>query len=144
MSFITPTIDDFKAYFVRDFPYGADPTLNVLDIDISKALNEAAANFNPALFENQTVFSMAFLYLGAHYMIMDLRASSQGVSGQFNWLQASKAVGNVNEAFNIPQKILDNPMYSYYSKSNYGAKYLSLILPRLVGQIYAVAGRTHA
>jgi hypothetical protein len=137
-----PTIEDFKAYFFRDFPYGTDPSTSVIDQDISNAYLSAAAAMNQKLFQDQQSFNVGWLLLSAHYMVMNLRASSQGVSGQFGWLQASKGVGSVNEGFSIPQRILDNPEFSYLTKTNYGAQYLMMILPLLTGQMFSVCGRT--
>ncbi len=143
MAYTYPTVNDFKNYFVRDFPYGADPATSILDSDISKAQGEANFNFSSAFATSQENFSMLFNYLTAHYLVMDIRASSQGISGTYSWLESSKSVGSVSQSFSIPQRILDNPEYSYLSKTNYGAKYLSLILPRLSGQIFNVCGRTN-
>jgi hypothetical protein len=50
----------------------------------------------------------------------------------------------VNESYSIPQHILDNPILAMLSKTNYGAKYLSMVLPRIVGQVFIVAGETQA
>lgn len=136
-----PTVSDFKAYFTRDFVYGVS-NATVQDSDITKAFGEASYNFNSALFGSQANFTIAYMYLTAHFLLMDLRAASQGVGGQFSWLESSKAVGNVSQGFSIPQRILDNPEFSYLSKTYYGTKYLMLILPSLSGQIFTVAGGT--
>lgn len=141
MAFTNPTVADFKAYFFRDFPYGS--TLDtVTDADITKALAEALFNFNPGLFADQAQYSMGVLYLAAHYLVIDLRASSQGITGSYSWLESSKSVGSVSESFVIPQRILDNPYWAMLSQTPYGAKFLSLILPRLLGNIMVLPGRT--
>lgn len=143
MAYTVPTAADFKSWFVRDFPYGTTDT-TVMDADITKSISEAAVNFNESLWESQAVFTMAYLYLAAHYLVMDLRASSQGIAGGYSWLTSSKSVGSVSEGFSIPQKILDNPHLAMLSKTNYGAKFISLALPRLVGNVVHVAGCTQA
>lgn len=140
--FVDPSVDDFKEYFSRDFPYGTTDD-KVKDSDIEKAFNECSFNFNQGLFSTQDEYTICFLYLSAHYLVMDLQASSQGIAGQFTWLQTSKTVGSVSESFGIPDRILKDPMLSYYSKTRYGAKYISLIMPRLTGQIFAVWGGTN-
>lgn len=141
MAYEYPDASDFKDYFIRDFPYGTSVEV-VQDNDIDKAIQEAKFNFNEGLFGTQESFTMCFLYLVAHYLVMDLQASSQGVSGQYNWLVTSKSVGNVSESFQIPERILLNPEFAMYSQTRYGAKFLSLVLPRLVGQIFTVCGGT--
>ena len=135
-------MNDFKNFFVRDFPFGDDPDEDVLDVDISKAQVEAKFNFNDGLFSSQEFFDLGFNYLTAHYLVMDLRASSQGIAGQWSWNQTGRSVGSVSESIQIPQQILDNPNYSFLTKTNYGAKFLSLILPQLIGQVFVVCGST--
>lgn len=142
MGYVFPTVTDFKNYFVRDFPYGDDSTEDVLDSDIGKAQSEAQFNFSSALASDQNQFSLLFNYLTAHFLVMDLRASSQGISGRGQWLENAKSVGNVSQSFSIPDRILNNPELSYYTQTNYGMKYLMLILPRLTGQIFTVCGVT--
>jgi hypothetical protein len=139
--FTAPTNTDFKNYFTRDFPFGSS-TDTVMDSDIDKALAEAGFNFNEGLYQDQSQYTMAYLYLTAHYLVMDLRASSQGISGNYSWLSNSKAVGGVSEGITIPPRILENPYLAMISKTNYGAKYISLLLPQLVGAFYAVSGET--
>lgn len=140
--FTTPSISDFKDFFVRDFPFGEDPNYNIVDADITKAFGFTNVNFNQNLFGDQNSYSIGFMLLSAHYLVMNLRASSQGISGQFNFLQQSKSVGALAEAFGIPQRILDNPDWAILCKTNYGAQFLQLILPQLAGQIFTVAGAT--
>lgn len=144
--FTIPTIADFKNMFFRDFPYGGNDVdlSTVQDQDIAQAINDAGINFNEALFSDQSSFNTGYLLLTAHFMVMNLRASSQGISGQYSWLQSSKGVGSVSEAFAIPDRILENPELAMLSKTQYGAKFLFLILPQLTGQIFTVFGRTNA
>ena len=141
--YTNPTVQDFQNYFVRDFPYGIDPNTTVLDSDISKAFGQVAFNINPKLFDNQANYTVGYLLLAAHYLVIDLRMSSQGMNGQYGFLENSKSVGNVSQAFAIPQRILDNPTFAMYTKTNYGAKYLELLLPNLCGQVFSARGYTH-
>ena len=142
MAYLNPIPDDFKNYFVRDFPYGTDPTTSVLDSDITKAFGQVNFAINPALFTNQESYTLGYLWLAAHWLVTDLRASSQGIAGRYNWLEVGKGVGSVNSSFAIPQRILDNPSFSMLSQTQYGAKYLQLILPQLAGQIFIAPGHT--
>lgn len=142
MAFAYPSVADFKNYFYRDFPYGTDPNVAVLDQDIAKAFQMTNVNFNQNLWGDQSSFNVGYFLLSAHYLVMNLRMSSQGINGQFSFLEQSKGVGNVNQSFAIPQRVLDNPDWAVLMKTNYGAQYLQLILPQLAGQIYPIAGRT--
>ena len=138
-----PTIDEFKAQFTRDFPYGSSSD-SVMDSDITKAILQTSFNVNESLFSDETSFKFAFNYLAAHYLVMNLKASSQGLNGGFSWLENSKSVGSVSQSFAIPQSILDHPILSMFSKTSYGAMYLSLVLPLTYGQVNAIGGGTIA
>jgi hypothetical protein len=142
VAYDNPSVADFKAYFFRDFPYGTDVETQVVDQDITKAFQLVNVNVNSALFADQSSYNVGYLLLSAHYLVTNLRASSQGINGQYNFLQASKGAGNVSEAFGIPQRILDNPDLSMLCKTNYGAQFIQLILPQLSGQIFNVFGST--
>lgn len=142
VAFTNPSVADFKAFFDRDFPYGTDPNLSILDTDIAKAFTFTNINFNQDLFGDQGSYNIGYLLLTAHYLVMNLRASSQGINGQFNFLEQSKGVGSVSQSFAIPQRILDNPDWAMLTKTNYGAQFLQLIIPQLAGQIYISYGST--
>lgn len=142
MAFQNPSVADFKTFFARDFPYGTDLNLSVLDSDIAKAFQFTNVNVNQALFVDQSSYTIGYQLLSAHYLVMNLRASSQGMNGQFAFLEAGKGAGSVNQSFSIPQRILDNPYWSMLAKTNYGAQYLQLVLPQLCGQVLVAYGRT--
>lgn len=140
--FVNPSVNDFKTQFTRDFPYGTDPNVSVLDSDITSSFLYTNVNINQELFPDQGTYTLAYNLLSAHYLVMNIRSSSQGMNGQFNFLQTSKGAGPVNEAFSIPQRVLDNPYWSMLTKTNYGALYLQILLPQLAGQIYNAFGTT--
>lgn len=142
MAYSNPTVAEFQAFFTRDFPFGTDQETMVLDADIGKAFQMANMAINPELWQGQGPYTIGYMYLAAHYLVMNLRASSQGVNGQFNWLQSSKGAGALSEGFAIPQQVLDNPLWSIYFKTNYGSQYMQLMLPLLVGQVFIVRGTT--
>lgn len=142
MAFNNPTIPDFKTYFFRDFPYGSDMETSVLDQDIANAYGITNVNVNQDLFADQGSYNIGYLLLSAHYLVMSLRASSQGLSGQFSWNQTQKSVGSVSESMQIPQRIMDNPEFAILTKTNYGTQYLLLILPQLTGQCFIAYGST--
>lgn len=118
------------------------PTGLVSDKDITNAFAEACVSFNSSLFSDPDDVKLAYLYLAAHYLVNDLNAGGAESAGGAP--VASRSVGNVSESYSIPQWQLDNPIYSFYTKSSYGLKYLNLVLPRLTGNIATVAGATSA
>lgn len=142
MAFTNPSVSDFQNYFFRDFPYGTDPNVAVLSQDIANAFVQTNISINQALWSDQSSYTLGYLLLSAHYMVLNIRASSQGLNGQWNWAQNSKAVGSVNEGFEIPERIKQNPEWMAYYKTNYGAMYMNLVLPLLTGQTFTVCGTT--
>jgi hypothetical protein len=142
VAYSDPSVADFKTYFNRDFPYGTDVNVAVTDTDIGKAFQMVGINMNPGLFGYQSSYTIGYLLMAAHFLVMNLRASSQGLNGQFSFLEASKSVGSVAQAFSIPQRILDNPEMAMYCKTNYGAQFLQLVLPQLAGQMFIAYGST--
>lgn len=115
----------------------------ITDEDIKEAFIEAKGNFNYNLFpgkENENLLKRAFLYLTAHYLVMDLSMSQGGGASAF--IMTSKTVGSVSASYGVPQKILNNPLYSYLAGTQFGLKYLSYLYTRAVGNIHVVRGTT--
>lgn len=144
MTFVAITIQNFKDYFLRDFPYGPDIEQNVLDEDLTRALDESFAEIPQGLFSDQADFEIGLKYLMAHFLVLNLQNSSQGLSGQYEWLTSSKSVGSVSSSFAVPEGVSNNAQLSHFAKTNYGARYISIIWPRRIGQIFTVGGRTQA
>lgn len=149
MSYDVPTVSEFKSYFVRDFPYQPLVAPDQVDInqfvqngDIQRALDEVQCQINEALFKSQEQFTTGYLLFAAHIMIMNIQSSSQGLSGSFSWFEASKSVGSVSVSQQIPESMLKDPFYAWLSKTGYGVRYLMILMPRLVGAIYTIKGRT--
>lgn len=142
MAYVNPTVQDFKDYFVRDFPYGTDPLTSILDSDIAKAYGQSNFVMNDDLAVNQQNYTTAYLLLSAHYLVIDMQNSSQGIGSSFEWNVTNKAAGSVSEGFQIPQGISDNPMLAMITRTGYGAKWYQLIAARLVGVCFSVHGTT--
>lgn len=149
MDLSTITVSDFKAFFRRDFPYlpadsdsYCDADKYVIDEDISKAYLEAQSVFNQGLFGTDESIRLAYYYLTAHYLVNDLRAASAGIDGTGSMLLNARTVGNVSESYTIPQAYVDNPLLAFFTSSSYGNKYLSLVLPNLVGNVGIACGWT--
>lgn len=138
-----PTIDEFKLYFARDFPFGSDPAENVLDTDVAKAFQQTNYAINQGLFCSQSGYTIAYNLLAAHYLTTNLQASSLGINGSIGGgIETGKAVGNVSQSFQIPQRYADNPYWAGFLKTSYGYEYLQMILPLLTGATFAVDGYT--
>ena len=141
MAYTIPAVADFKSQFVRDFAYGTTPTV-VMDADITNALAMAGVNFNPALMESQTVFTLLYCLLAAHYLVINIRASSAGLNGQFAGLTQSKSVGNVSEAYVIPEQVQGSAFLMGLYDTRYGAEYVTMLVPRLAGHVMTICGNT--
>lgn len=181
------TIDDFKGYFIRNFPFlpvwSEDIVYNKGDIayynglffeskidnntseiyeeseisenwqkvdldvndyvsdgDIEKAMGEATVNFNCALAGSCNEARIAFLYLTAFFLSYDLQVASGGAYGMINFPATSVTVGSVHESYYIPQAYLEDPILGFYAKNGFGQKYLSMVYPKLIGNVGVVAG----
>lgn len=147
MDLATITVEDFKAKFIRDFPYWSpvysDVATNyILDADIENAFAEAQVVFNQALFGDDAEIRLAYLYLTAHYLCIDMANANAGLSSAGSFPVASRSVGSVSESYMIPDAFKDNPSLMAYMKTGYGSKYLSLVLPKVVGNVVATLGWT--
>lgn len=149
MDLDTITVTQFKDFFLRDFPFlpnfecSPQERLNyVLDSDIQRAFSEAKISFNQALFGDDAEITMGYLYLTAHYLTIDLRAASGGIYGGGLAPVSARQVGNVSEKYEIPDMFIDNPVLAILNSTPYGMKYLALVLPKIVGNVVAICGRT--
>jgi hypothetical protein len=120
---------------------GGDNTdmLKVTDTDIQNAIGDAVAfDPNQGFFATQADFTRAFLFLTAHYLQQSLLAATEGLSSQYNWLTTSKSVGDVSESYQIPEWAGRDPMLCDFGKTRYGARFLTIISPFLVGHMTAL------
>lgn len=122
----------------------ADDVYNyVLDADIENAFVEARQVFNMSLARGGDEFVLLmFLYLTAHFLVHDLRAAQGGVSAGIVGNVSSRSVGNVSESYAIPDAWRKSPILQFYTTSQYGLKYLNMVLPRLSGNVQSVHGTT--
>jgi len=105
----------------------------VQDADINTGLALAYVNCNPAFFQTQQLYTLGFLYLAAHYMVVNLRNSMQGIASKYNWLTSNRSVGSITEGYEIPERVRKSPILSQLSTTTYGAQYLTMTIPQLIG-----------
>lgn len=144
MSWTPPTVAEFKAKFFRDFPYAPikDPTnLNyVTDADVQNAITEGQVDYNSGMFgDNATFF---FLYLAAHYLVINIRNSSMGLSSQAKFALDSTSVGGVSISNNINERFASDPLFAGLLLTSYGQKYLDLVYPYTIGNVQGTCGTT--
>lgn len=145
MAFTPITVTQFKSRFDRDFAFASDQTdkSKVRDVDITRGLNSAGMNFNEALWPTQATFVEAYLLLAAHFLCVNILNSSQGLGSQSTWLLNQKHVGSMSGSYAIPDSVKDDPFLSRMATTGYGAEYLGVLAPLLVGNVATVAGFTH-
>ena len=119
-----------------------NPQNYISDDDILRAFAEANVNFNSSLFEKQATAEMIYYYLAAHYLVVDINNALNGLSIGFSGLTQSKSVGSVSESYAMPKWVTDSPLFSAYSTTGYGRKYISLIQPYLLGNVFLCRGGT--
>ncbi len=141
-TYIKPVILDFKTNFARDFLYGTDPNVAILDADITKAFLYVDAFFNEGLASDQASYTLYYLLLAAHFLVQNIRTSSQGLASQGALLASSKGAGSVSVGQVIPQVIQDSPMLSQLMTTGYGAEFIEFITPQLSGVCFSVHGKT--
>lgn len=110
----------------------------VSDFDIAYAMNQAFLfNITQALVSSQTAFTNLYNLLAAHYLVRAMTSRVSGLSGKGDWITKSKTVGNVSASYEIPDRILRSPLLSKLSQTTYGANFLELMAPQLVGNFAA-------
>ena len=109
----------------------------VCDSDIEFAKNEADEVANEDI-----LTELSFMYLVAFYLCYDLDLAQSGATGQNSYTASSKKVGSVSETYAVPKWIEDDPYLSFYSRNGFGLKFLSLIRPKLIGNVDIIAGYT--
>jgi Protein of unknown function (DUF4054) len=132
-----PTIDN-----TNWAEYTDDVNNYVQDADITSAFAQAQQMFNSALFSSDQFIKLGYLYLTAHFMSLDLRTAFAGVQSRGENAVVSRGVGSINESYSIPQRFLDDPILSEYTKTGYGMKYLNMVLPQLTGNVSVAGGTT--
>ena len=121
----------------------SETNVYVLDSDIEKAYFQARQFFNPALFDNENELLSYICYLIAHYLVIDIQMSQEGVNSTGYYIPNHTTVGDVSESYSNPTDSQGDSFILYQlNQTRYGQKYLSLISPLLVGHFNSIRGTT--
>ena len=121
----------------------SETNVYVLDSDIEKAYFQARQFFNPALFDNENDLLSYICYLIAHYLVIDIQMSQEGVNSTGYYIPNHTTVGDVSESYSNPTNSQGDSFILYQlNQTRYGQKYLSLISPLLVGHYNSIRGTT--
>jgi len=140
------TLENFKTRFDRDFNFGPGKEA-VRDVDVNNALAEANSVFNEALWDSDESV-VAFLFAAAHCLVLNLQASGglsaselgQGAESRGGGVIQAKSVGGVSVTYVIPEHIAQSPILSQFMRTDYGQRYLQMLVPRLVGHGEVIGG----
>lgn len=121
----------------------SETNIYVLDSDIEKAYFQARQFFNNNLFDDETELLSYICYLIAHYLVIDIQMSQEGVNSTGYYIPNHTTVGDVSESYSNPTNSQGDSFILYQlNQTRYGQKYLSLISPLLVGHFNSVRGTT--
>ena len=121
----------------------SETNVYVLDSDIEKAYFQAKQFFNPALFDNENDLLSYICYLIAHYLVIDIQMSQEGVNSTGYYIPNHTTVGDVSESYSNPTNSQgDSFILNQLNQTRCGQKYLSLISPLLVGHFNSIRGTT--
>ncbi|KKQ88295.1 MAG: hypothetical protein UT13_C0002G0004 [Candidatus Pacebacteria bacterium GW2011_GWF2_38_9] len=129
------TASYFRSFFNRDFS-----NQDIYDPDLNRALLEASSSINLSLFPNDDVLLLGFLYLTAHNLVLNIQVANSNLNSVGRHIINSESVGDVSASYSIPEIYLKNPILNGYAKTDYGLKYLSMIIPFLCGNVQSVGG----
>lgn len=135
---VTPDSDSSKWQLTND-----DIDNYIQDADITNAFAEAQVVFNQALFGDDPTITLAYLYVAAHFLCNDIRASQAGIGSSASFPVNSRSVGSVSEAYTIPEAYTSDPVLAFYTSSSYGMKFLAMALPNMRGNMVSVYGGTN-
>ena len=115
----------------------------VLDSDIEKAIFQAKQFFNSNLFSTDEELLSYFVYLVAHYLVIDIQMSQEGINSTGYYIPNHVTVGDVSESYSNPTNSQgDSSIVYQLNQTRYGQKYLALISPLMVGRFSCVGGST--
>ena len=142
---VTATGQSYVSPVVMVTGGGVDPSNMdfVRDSDVIKALTAAGVNFNCAFWMTQDEFNYAYLLKAAHFLCINLKASTQGLRGRGGeWLRQAFNVGDIGSTFQFHDRIARSRILAPLMETTYGSQYLQLIGPKLVANVRAVVGHT--
>lgn len=143
-----PVVVDFKAFWVREFIYGDGPD-KVMDADITRALAEVIPLFNAANLSTVAEQTVAYLYAAAHFLTINVQGAGglsavkrgRGVRNVSEGIQTAKSVGQVSVTYQPPPDLVaKSPVLSPFWQTDFGKRYIQMVMPGLIGNFQVVAG----
>lgn len=148
MTIVSPiSTTSFKTYFDRDFIFGTGMN-TVRDADITRAINLTLGMHNPGLWDNTSQATDIFYLLSAHYLVKIIDSCGglihgNGIKSTASGAILSKSAGPLSVSFSFPDKLSNDPILSDFLLTGYGKTFLSLVMPRLIGNVQTVTSDTN-
>lgn len=112
----------------------------ILDIDIERAMGEAAFKFNKKLFTEEKG-KLIFLYLTMFFLVFDRQTAASGANGSASAGPVlHRSVGKMSVTYMQSTLYKSNPSYEFFSSNEYGKKAFALMSPYLRGGVQLMFG----
>lgn len=112
----------------------------ILDVDITRAMGEAAFKFNNRLFTPEKG-KMVFLYLTMFFLVYDRQMAASGANGNSAAGPVThRTVGKMSVTYMQSTLYKSNPSYEFLSSNEYGKKAFALMAPYLRGGVQIMRG----
>ena len=136
-----------ETYGRRDFKFGKGAD-TVMDEDVSQAMVDAMAVYNPDLFSTQEA-PILFGYLTAHFIRTNIQAvgglqaipEGLGIENQAEQVLAGAGGAGISASYvSPPPRVARNPFFLQLWGTTYGQKYVLLAISRTTGAVSVVDG----
>lgn len=122
-----------------------------MDSDIDRAINEAATGtqFNRGLFDAMNTQKIAFLYLTAHLMVLNIQGAGglsaiprgKGVLDGGSGVVVASGVGQANLTYQVPPEwVAKSPMLLDFFRTTFGQRYMAMTSALIRGNMAVVQG----
>ena len=112
----------------------------ILDVDITRAMGEAAFKYNKRLFPAEKG-KLVFLYLTMFFLVYDRQMAASGANGNSAAGPViHRTVGKMSVTYMQSTLYKSNPSYEFLSSNEYGKKAFALMSPYLRGGVQLMFG----
>lgn len=112
----------------------------ILDVDIERAMGEAAFKFNKNLF-SEPKGKLIFLYLTMFFLVYDKQMAASGMNGNSaSGPVTHRTVGKMSVTYMESKLFAKYPSYEFLASNDYGRKAFNLMAPYLRGNVSVFNG----
>ena len=112
----------------------------ILDVDIERAMGEAAFKFNKNLF-SEPKGKLIFLYLTMFFLVYDKQMAASGMNGNSaSGPVIHRTVGKMSVTYMESKLFAKYPSYEFLASNDYGRKAFNLMAPYLRGNVSVFNG----